>query len=437
MDNKIKLDSLALEVTRRCNMNCPHCLRGNAQNITLSKEIIDRVFESVSNCNILLLTGGEPLLELDIIEYIVEKIIKNKWDVKEIQLVTNGSVRNERILQLLEKCAKTVWFKVSNDDFHESRDIQKTIDFYKATANKYCKHTEFDIAFDSEYYLAYKGRAVDYIKQHPNEFVPVGKRLVDCGYCENHRVRIENGMVICLLYIAANGNVGIGDDMTYDEFDKLAFGNITEADIVTRINNGNEKNLLLCTERDMIKDFESCYFAPQMSNFIKAAFINYSLILRRIVYLREFAKKEFSFVPAQTIIDLLPFPQYSITNKDVSIHLGLIFDLILRQSKYWNGIESPEEMMKDVSPKVIELFKKDINNGKHGRAYMEQWVNQLCINSILVSGEKLIGNPIFGTDEDVMTSDAFKQLSEINEQYRTGELEYDNQKVYRCDYDGT
>lgn len=29
------LESLVVEITRRCNMKCPHCLRGNAQRVDI------------------------------------------------------------------------------------------------------------------------------------------------------------------------------------------------------------------------------------------------------------------------------------------------------------------------------------------------------------------------------------------------------------------
>ena len=31
----VELNSMAIEVTRRCNMACPHCLRGEAQGINI------------------------------------------------------------------------------------------------------------------------------------------------------------------------------------------------------------------------------------------------------------------------------------------------------------------------------------------------------------------------------------------------------------------
>lgn len=58
---------LVIELTRRCNMRCKHCGRGEAQNITITKEIIDRIFENVQDCLSLYVSGGEPLLEPDIL----------------------------------------------------------------------------------------------------------------------------------------------------------------------------------------------------------------------------------------------------------------------------------------------------------------------------------------------------------------------------------
>lgn len=37
---KIEYDSLVLEVTRRCNMNCAHCIRGETENIDMQHEVL-------------------------------------------------------------------------------------------------------------------------------------------------------------------------------------------------------------------------------------------------------------------------------------------------------------------------------------------------------------------------------------------------------------
>lgn len=44
---KIAIDHLLVEITRKCQLRCAHCLRGDAQNINMSPKIIDKLLESV------------------------------------------------------------------------------------------------------------------------------------------------------------------------------------------------------------------------------------------------------------------------------------------------------------------------------------------------------------------------------------------------------
>ena len=64
---KLSYKELAIEVTRRCNMQCSHCMRGHAENHTISKEVVDRLLDEVSVVGRLLLTGGEPFLEVSML----------------------------------------------------------------------------------------------------------------------------------------------------------------------------------------------------------------------------------------------------------------------------------------------------------------------------------------------------------------------------------
>ena len=74
----ISYGNLCLEITRRCNMACAHCLRGDAQNVDMSHEIIDRALENVLSIGSLTFTGGEPSLNVDAMRYTLEKRVKKK-----------------------------------------------------------------------------------------------------------------------------------------------------------------------------------------------------------------------------------------------------------------------------------------------------------------------------------------------------------------------
>ena len=47
--NYVFFDSLAVEVTRRCNMHCAHCLRGEAENKDISYEVMDALLRHVED----------------------------------------------------------------------------------------------------------------------------------------------------------------------------------------------------------------------------------------------------------------------------------------------------------------------------------------------------------------------------------------------------
>ena len=43
--NKVAISNIYIELTRACNLNCPHCLRGDADNNSfMSFDQIDRIF---------------------------------------------------------------------------------------------------------------------------------------------------------------------------------------------------------------------------------------------------------------------------------------------------------------------------------------------------------------------------------------------------------
>ncbi len=71
---ELHIDSLVIEVTRKCNMSCEHCLRGASQRKTIDKLHMYKIFNLIDSVCSLNITGGEPTLAMDSLEHIVNCI---------------------------------------------------------------------------------------------------------------------------------------------------------------------------------------------------------------------------------------------------------------------------------------------------------------------------------------------------------------------------
>ena len=70
----IAVENLALELTRKCNLHCGHCLRGQCEDKEMSDETLDRIFEEISMVGLLNFIGGESSLATNRINQLVETI---------------------------------------------------------------------------------------------------------------------------------------------------------------------------------------------------------------------------------------------------------------------------------------------------------------------------------------------------------------------------
>lgn len=105
--NKYML-SYCLETTRRCNLQCNWCSKGDAQPIDMSPEMIDKALNEIEDYYIFefRINGGEPCLNVGAIEQIVERIIERKLRIRSIVMFTNATIRNSRIKKALAKFAE-------------------------------------------------------------------------------------------------------------------------------------------------------------------------------------------------------------------------------------------------------------------------------------------------------------------------------------------
>lgn len=88
------LHGLCFELTRRCNMKCEFCCKGEAQSQDITPEIIDKALDELSDYNIfhIRVNGGEPLLNKQGLLYLIDEIIRREFMVCQFLVFTNGTV---------------------------------------------------------------------------------------------------------------------------------------------------------------------------------------------------------------------------------------------------------------------------------------------------------------------------------------------------------
>lgn len=237
-------------------MACPHCMRGEAQNHTISKAVVDRIFDEVGAIGELLLTGGETFLEPEMIDYIVDTIIKKKVPIMNIQIVTNGLIKNKKIAESLNKLtdyvADSKWGKkqdkktlrtigrisVSNDDYHSKYDIMETLKFYREHLNQHTIIIKENIKKDTEEeQICYLGNATkDSFKLKKNQSF----RYLITPYRVSF-LKDENGKTVAIntmIQVGWDGKVLIGNDSSYEQQDKNNYGNILDKHISTLFKDG-------------------------------------------------------------------------------------------------------------------------------------------------------------------------------------------------------
>ena len=131
---KVNIDYLCLEITRRCNLECAHCLRGNRESKDMSDEILNNIFSDISSIHELDLGGGEPLLAPNVIEKIIKIINEKRIKIGIVSFTTNGTVLSKKHIDLLQqlKTIADLDVRLSHDKFHLIEIIRKgLVDIYK------------------------------------------------------------------------------------------------------------------------------------------------------------------------------------------------------------------------------------------------------------------------------------------------------------------
>lgn len=414
---KYKYEELIIEITRKCNMKCAHCLRGDAQNITMSREVIDRIFEDAADCKKILFTGGEPLLALDEIEYFVDKLIASNWTTNNVVMIINGTIRNKKLIDIANRFCNSrdngiFQIIISDDEFHDAVESTSTLKFYQD-----CEHEKNIIIIlqkemvkikqiKPEFTLA--GRAVEYYKNQPqlDNVWEVMKQEQT-----NHRICILNDTIPCSMYVLSHGGLGLYVADSFDKMDELSLGSILDCSMTGLIENHNNNCVVSCHDAFLINYFNNL---AKPNNVITQLCCQINMgIINRFIAARETARKLYPFVSAYDIIMAIPMP-------DLTIKIQ-IYNEILLESEHLTDVEIKQY----VDAELINYNPETENLRKAYEEFLQIFALIKKPNAV-ISPSRIYGS---GNLEE---TPEFKKLATLNQKYADSVLTPDNSINIQC-----
>lgn len=207
--------NIVIEVTRKCNLACEHCLRGCAQNTNIKLEYIDRLFEIISNNNIdyidLTLSGGEPSLNLKALAHIYTKLKYYHINLSGFYLATNGvNNDNEKFISILLKFYSLVEDK-------ESFAVDISDDVQHQLGRGYAAS-----AFDDELIYGLKGVGIrDKDRNYSYEgAIKEGRAKENNFKGRENIIDTEINLDGTFFYLNCKGNIINGCDWSYESQDR-------------------------------------------------------------------------------------------------------------------------------------------------------------------------------------------------------------------------
>jgi organic radical activating enzyme len=227
---KLYIPDLIIEVTRNCNMDCSHCLRGEKQNLDIDLSYIEILFNRISSIGTLTITGGEPSLKPNLIKWIVTIAKRYNVDIGNFYIATNGKkVSNDFLIQIINLftyCSdnEISSIKVSYDYYHDIAEEGEKLKVFS-----FVRFEKEDIE-DNPYF---KERS--FINEGNAKENGIGNRELTKTdiILDLDNEEIEEG----LIYLNAKGNIISGCDFSYQNQDK-------EENIICKVQDFSFKALL-------------------------------------------------------------------------------------------------------------------------------------------------------------------------------------------------
>ena len=129
-----EVDTIRINVSNACNLSCKYCYAGGGNygfnnsllNLKVAEEIVDFIKKYMNHINTIFFFGGEPLLNIEAIEYICKEFPEKKFS-----LITNGTILNDDIIKVIK--SHQIKIAISIDGPKEIHDLNRITNDNKPT----------------------------------------------------------------------------------------------------------------------------------------------------------------------------------------------------------------------------------------------------------------------------------------------------------------
>lgn len=327
------INTISFELTRRCNLHCRWCSKGEPQNMDITKDIIDKTLDEISPYGIYVIrvTGGEPSLTPELLEYLIDGIISKKIKVNNIYFITNGTITSDIIKRSIYKMldyAKTIkkerqeiadyfsdrttdlFDSLKDRDFawctmlsvweHDNRATYQTVkEFYTIDNELYSIIDQDEMGADSGR-IVIEGRAEQYNQFKPEELHYI--RVIDNHYnliCDDDEAVVGKISIYKCLSISSNGNVFVGGMKSFEHTDEDYLFNIMDChnDFWDRVDTWCWDHPIFRKAHEKIEEYKALVWKKEHINYLKDdPLVQYESSLKKfidLIYALEKMQKEY------------------------------------------------------------------------------------------------------------------------------------------------
>ena len=246
--SKLKFKILAIEITKKCNLKCKHCLKGDAQDVNISDFIIEKLFSMIESIDYLCITGGEPTLNIYSLKKIYQEILKNNVSIGSWSIPTNGVYSNTDFVEVCNKLTelsqdpKSCLLRISLDKYHFPDDVPEytyyTSPRYLSYKIKKYGNYNFNIKpnYTNNWGYIKTGRAKELLE--PNSLATEKETPFKVNRINKNKINV--------LYVSARGDLFVDNNLTFEDEDanKYSYGNVINLsanELIDTIHFWNEK----------------------------------------------------------------------------------------------------------------------------------------------------------------------------------------------------